>query len=189
MKRSLAAPLLALIISGCTSAPPVVESPAFDAVAVVAAIRATGEAGQELVISPLGDTEVADLREQAAGYERAGAHAEAAAALDQALAISPADPALLQERAEIALLQHDPATAVELAQRAVAAGSRVGPLCRRHWETIAQARTVQAGNAKASTTQPPGTQAAVAGAPPATASVEDARRQRDACTVAAPNRY
>ncbi len=48
------------------------------------------------------------------------------------------DPAILQERAEIALLQGDWGRAETLARKAVALGSRTGPLCRRHWATIEQ---------------------------------------------------
>lgn len=179
MNRALTVLFPALLLAGCASAPPASPAPAFDAVAVVAAIRAAGAEGEELVIRPLGDTEVVDLREQAARLEASGAYTEAAAALDQALAISPEDPALLQERAEIAVLERDLVKASELAQRAVAAGSMVGPLCRRHWETIAQARIAQAR----------AVQATVADAPRAPLPVDAARQRRDACTVAAPKRF
>ena len=60
------------------------------------------------------------------------------AALDKALALSPEDPALLQERAEIAVLQKDLDKAGALASNAYALGAKVGPLCRRHWATIRQ---------------------------------------------------
>lgn len=179
MSRGLAvAVAFALLLAGCASAPPSPALPAFDAVAAVAAIRAAGEeASEELVIRPLGDSEVTDLREQAARFETSAAYGDAAVALDQALAITPDDPALLQERAEIAVLEHDLGTAVDLAQRAIAAGAQVGPLCRRHWETIVQARIAQARAVLASADATPAPSAAAA------------RQRRDACTVAAPKRF
>jgi len=165
--------MLALAVAACTSAPPQPAAPAFDAVAAVAAVHAAGAAGEhELVIKPLGDPEVEDLRAQAVQLHAQGQHADAAAVLDQALAITPDDPALLQERAEAALLQQDFTRAEQLAQRAFAAGAQVGPLCRRHWETIAQARAAR-----------------VVPAGDSIATVAEARQARDACTVAAPNRY
>ena len=56
----------------------------------------------------------------------------------ETLLIVADDPAILQERAEIALLQGDWGRAETLARKAVALGSRTGPLCRRHWATIEQ---------------------------------------------------
>ena len=69
------------------------------------------------------------------------------------------------------LLQQLP-DAERLAQRAFAAGSQVGPLCRRHWETVAQARVGLADPAA-----------------PVGVAASDARRRRDSCTVAAPERF
>ena len=51
-----------------------------------------------------------------------GRAAEAAQRLDQALAMSPADPALLQERAEVALLLGD----LDLAERLARQGAGLG---------------------------------------------------------------
>ncbi|MCW0417705.1 hypothetical protein NB689_003459 [Xanthomonas sacchari] len=81
-----------------------------------------------------------DLRESAKRKRSAGDLAGAAAALDQALKLVPDDPALLQDRAEVALLQKDDAQAEAFAKRAIDLGSQTGPLCRRHWATIEQAR-------------------------------------------------
>lgn len=172
MKRlALAGALATLVLGGCVTAPDI-ELPTFDAVAAVAAIRAAGGAGSaELDVQPLRDTQVDDLREDALRLEREGKYPEAAAALDQALQITPDDPALLQERAEAALLMQQLDAAQRYAQQGIERGSKVGPLCRRHWETIAQVRQASAP------TTPPGPSAA------------DARRERDACTVSAPPRY
>ena len=172
--RLLVVLLSASVLAACGTAPPAAVAPAlptFDAVAAVAAIRAAATAdASELDVQPLRDPQVEDLREQAAGLEARRMYRAAAEVLDGALAINPGDPALLQERAEIALLLHQLPEAERHARRAFAAGSGVGPLCRRHWETIAQVRGSLA------------TAADVHGA-------ADARRQRDACTVAAPNRF
>ncbi len=172
MKRlALTGALTALVAVGCATAPEI-ELPTFDAVAAVAAIRAAGGAGStELDVQPLRDPQVDDLREDAVRLEREGKVTEAAAALDQALQITPDDPALLQERAEAALLLHQLDAALRYAQKGVEGGSKVGPLCRRHWETIAQVREAS----------PPTT--------PSVPSAADARRERDACTVSAPPRY
>ena len=177
--RALASALL-LALAACATKPStdMPALPTFDAVAAVVAIRTAGSAdASELDVQPLRDPQVEDLREQAAALEIRRMYRAAADALDAALAINPDDPALLQERAEAALLQHQLPDAERFAQRAFATGSKVGPLCRRHWETIAQ---VRAGLAAA-----PAHVDAAAGA----SIVADARRQRDACTVAAPNRF
>lgn len=174
MTRHLACGALAtLLLASCASAPtPEPAQPRFDAPAAVRAIRAAGTAdATELDVQPLRDPQVEDLRSQAAAAEGRGGYAAAADALDRALAINRVDPALLQERAEVALLAGDAALADRLAREALAAGSRVGPLCRRHWETVAQAAMA----------------ASPAGTP--VAAIADARRQRDACTVAPPARY
>lgn len=179
MSRPLLMAAMLSLLAACASTPPVPQLD-FDAVAAVAAIRAAGTAdGSELVIRPLGDRQVEDLREQATALQAQGRHADAAATLDQALAISPDDPALLQERAEAALLLHDLDSAERLARRAIAIGTEVGPQCRRHWETIVQVLAVWPST---------GPDPASSQATPA-ASVAEARRQRDACTVAAPPRY
>ncbi|MHB8911164.1 MAG: hypothetical protein ACYC42_00600 [Lysobacter sp.] len=177
----LVASLAALLLVACGTAPSSADAPplpTFDALAAVAAVRAAGTAeASELDVQPLRDPQVEDLRQQASVLETRRLYRAAADVLDQALAINPGDPALLQERAETALLLHRLPDAERYAQRALAAGSKVGPLCRRHWETIAQ---VRAGRALASTP------AQTAANPP---SAADARRQRDACTIAAPKRF
>ena len=134
----------------------------------VAAIHAAAGDGEgELAIQPLRDPKVEDLRARAERLQAQGYHREAAQALDQALEIVPDDPALLQERAEAALLLGDHTRAEALARRAFETGSKVGPLCRRHWATIEQARLLE-GDA--------------AGAAAAKARI-------DQCTVAGVNRF
>ena len=168
----IASSALALVaLAACTSAPPAPPAPSIDGVAAVAAIRAAGGAAStELDVQPIRDPQVDDLRQDAERLEKDGQYAQAIEALDQALQLNPDDPALLQERAEAALLVKDPAGAERFAKLGIERGSKVGPLCRRHWETIAQVRQVQPVEAPGQT-------------------VADARRERDACTVAALNRY
>ena len=90
------------------------------------------------------DPQVDDLRETAHAQREAGDLDAAADTLNQALLLVADDPAVLQERAEIALLQADWPRAETLARKAVALGSRTGPLCRRHWATIEQTHLARA---------------------------------------------
>jgi len=106
-------------------------------------------------VQPLRDPQVTDLREKAARARAAGDAATAADALNQALLIVPDDPAVLQERAEVALLEGQYDRAETLARRALELGSKVGPLCRRHWATIEQSALArgQAENAASAKAQ------------------------------------
>lgn len=147
--------MLGLALAGCSTAPTTPEPAALTSATpqqMVAAIRAAAGDGEgELAVQPLRDPEVEDLRMRAQRLQQQGYYAEAAKALDHALEIVPDDPSLLQERAELALLQEDYASAGTLAQRAWEMGSKVGPLCRRHWATIEQVRLV-AGDATGAAT-------------------------------------
>jgi hypothetical protein len=168
-------PMLAAVVllAGCAASPePRVTAPASLTVAtpeaMVASIRAAATRdAAELSVQPLRDADIEDLRQQAQAAESAHRYTEAAAALDKALALVPDDPALLQERAEAALLLRDPATAERLARHAYAIGAKVGPLCRRHWATIEQTRLL-AGDAAGATS---------------------AKAQAAACKVTGPNRF
>ena len=143
-----AAPVaLLLALAACAAVP---ESPQVQALTtatpaqMVDHVRAAGGDGEgELDVQPLRDSQVEDLRQQAGRLEQQGHHRDAAAALDQAIALVPEDPALLQERAEVALLLGDHALAGELARRALQLGSGVGPLCRRHQATLEQVALVE----------------------------------------------
>lgn len=135
---------------------------------MVALIRgAAGDGDGELAVQPLRDPMVDDLRERAAALEAQGDLGGAVAALDQALEIVDGDPALLQERAELAILQSDFERAGTLAERGYALGSQLGPLCRRHWITLEQVR-LMAGDVE---------------------GAASARTQADGCRVAGPERY
>lgn len=134
--------LACLLLSACGStAPALPAAPEVTPAQRLAAVhQAAGVDDTELNVQPLRDPRVEDLRAQAARALETGAAAAAGDALNQALLIVPDDPAVLQERAEVALLQAQYDRAEVLARRAYDVGSRVGPLCRRHWATIEQSR-------------------------------------------------
>lgn len=142
LRHSILAVATSLVLAACVSSTAPVKpvdttSPAQRLAAVEAA---AGKDDTELDVQPLRDGGVEDLRVVAQGKRQAGDLAGAAQALDQALQVSEGDPAVLQERAEVALLQGDWAQAEVLARKAVDLGSKTGPLCRRHWATIEQSR-------------------------------------------------
>lgn len=167
----LAAAAAVLLLAACASGPAAGPEPGPAEIApeaMVAAIRAAGGDGDgELAVQPLRDTRVEDLRAQAERLEAVGDVGGAARALDAALAIIDTDPSLLQERAELAVLQRDFSLAAQLAERAFALGGQVGPLCRRHWATLEQLRLREDDAAGA----------------------ESARTQVAGCRVAGPERY
>ena len=171
MKSIHALALAAILLAGCASTPtepaPVALTSATPEQMVAAIDAAAGSGEGELAVQPLRDPMVEDLRAQAQAARAQGRYDEAAAALDRALAIVADDPALLQERAEAALLQRDFARAGELAERAFALGAQVGPLCRRHWATIGQVRLVD-GDAE---------------------GAASAKAQVEGCRVEGPNRF
>lgn len=157
-------------LAACSSAPLIQTRSLTSATPeqMVAQVRAAaGDDDRELAVQPLRDPMAEDLREDAARFEREKRYADAAEALDKALQITPDEPATLQERAEIALLAGNPEQAESLARRAFESGAKVGPLCRRHWATIEQARLV-AGDA---------------------AGAQAAKTQLDACKVAGVDRF
>lgn len=139
--------LVALCLAACSSGPavprgPVDQTTPAQRMAVIESVSTAAD--NELDVQPLRDPGIEDLRQDAARARSAGNLAVAGEALNQALLLLPDDPALLQERAEIALLQSDYVRAETLAKRAVELGSRTGPLCRRHWATIEQSRMARA---------------------------------------------
>ena len=145
LRLAVIAALFALSACGTLPAdtsPPaasVPQTPPEPRLAAVAA-AAAGADDRELAVQPLRDPQVQDLREDASAAIAARDYATAAGALNQALLIAADDPAILQERAEVALLQAEYERAETLSARAFDLGSKVGPLCRRHWATIEQAR-------------------------------------------------
>jgi Flp pilus assembly protein TadD len=160
---------MALAVAACTTPAPAERVPErAEPARIVATVRAAAGSGEgELSVQPLRDPMVEDLRQQAVELEKQGDYAAAATALDQALAITPDDPAVLQERAEAALLLGDFAGAEQRARRAFEIGSQVGPLCRRHWAAIRAARYAASDGAGAA----------------------EANRQLSECKVAAVERF
>jgi len=190
MLRAKRATLLAAILAlgACSAPPPKSTAPAFDAVALVKTIRAAGTASSnELDVQPLRDPQIEDLRQQAAQLEAKHMYRGAADLLDRAMQLNAEDPALLQDRAELALLLHEPAQAEQLAKQGVDVGSTTGPLCRRHWETLLQTALLRANDRVIRRDESEAQAVARVGA--AAAQVRDARSRRDACTVSAPNRF
>jgi len=169
--RPAGALALLLVLAACASSPPLPRVQSLTSASpaqMLAHIDAVaGDGTGELMVQPLRDPGVEDLRQRAERLRDQGRLGDAAAALDQAMALVPGDPGLLQERAEVALLMSDFARAGELAAQAQAIGSGVGPLCRRHWATLEQARLVQ-GDA---------------------AGAESARTEIERCRVARPPRW
>jgi len=141
--RSASLATLCLALAACVTPPPAAKAPVdttTPAQRLAAVDAAAGNDDKELAVQPLRDSEVEDLRQAAQARRQANDLAGAAAALDQALAIMASDPSVLQDRAEIALLQGDWAAAETFARKSVELGSKTGPLCRRHWATIEQSR-------------------------------------------------
>ena len=127
------------LLAGCTSAPrpaALPEPPPVPGTALLQQVRSAGQLGVELDVQPLRDPQVADLRARATRAEARGDYAAAEADIAQALALTPADPDLLQWRAELALVRRDFAAAGEAARRSFDTGPKVGGLCRRNWTTL-----------------------------------------------------
>jgi tetratricopeptide (TPR) repeat protein len=146
-----------LLLAACTSAPRPLAAPAAPPVpgtALLQQVRSAGRLGVELDVQPLRDPQVADLRARATQAVARGDYAAAEADIRQALALTPADPDLLQWQAELALVRRDFATAGQAAQRSFDTGPKVGGLCRRNWTTLqlaAEARGDAAATAAART--------------------------------------
>lgn len=90
-------------------------------------------------VYPLTDPAARTLMEQAREYEKNNQLDWAIARVEQALAISPQDPFIMQYLAELKLKKSDYPSALELAQASWKAGPGVGPLCSRNWQTAAAA--------------------------------------------------
>lgn len=145
--RALALSATLGLLAGCASSPaatpPGAAVPTTSPAELVAQVRAAGQTGHELEVQPLRDPQVEDLRARATALEQAGDAGAATAVLEQALAITPDDPDLLQWQAELALLQRQWTRAEKLAARSYELGPKLGGLCRRNWATIGHARAMR----------------------------------------------
>lgn len=147
IRYALVAAAASLSLAGCISAPPAkpgVVDTTTPAQRLAAVDAIAGVDDTELSVQPLRDAQVDDLRQAAIAKRKAGDLAGAAEALNEALLQVADDPGILQERADVALLQADWQRAETLAKKALDLGSRTGPLCRRHWATIEQSRLARA---------------------------------------------
>lgn len=183
------------VLAACVTTPPEPEAPAIAVrtpAQMLAAVHQAAQGGddRELNVQPLRDPEVEDLRATAGKAMAAGNPAAAAAALDQALGIVADDPAVLQERAEVALAQGESDRAEQFALRATGLGSAVGPLCRRHWETVRQVRAQRRERAAAPLKRPNQAQLDEQAAKLAELdrAIAEAGQQFDTCTVPGINR-
>jgi hypothetical protein len=152
LAKHLSRPLLWLPLAafaGCSLFAPEAPGPAAGTVPghdLIASIRAAGEREKFIVdVSPLRDSGVTSLVEAAQRDEQARQYAAAAAKLDQALALSPDAPDLLQDRAEAAIGMRDFGRAEQLARHSWSIGPKLGSLCARNRQTIVVTR-LQAGD-------------------------------------------
>jgi tetratricopeptide (TPR) repeat protein len=106
-------------------------------------IRAQSEVGNEVVFNALADEVILDLQANAGAAEAVGNYAQAKKLLDQALQVNPADPQVLQSRAELAIRDQAWVQAEQYAQRSFDSGAKLGSLCRRNWLTMHYARMAQ----------------------------------------------
>ena len=140
--KCCSAGLLALLLVACASpAPKPAPAPAAPARDWVAEIRAQSAAlDTAVVVEPLADPAVDDLKRRAQAAEAAGDLAAARSDYEQVVALHPDDPVAWQALAELSLQAGDWKAAARDAQRSFDLGPRSGPLCLRNWLTIRAAR-------------------------------------------------
>ena len=136
--------VLALALIAC-SRPETTPVPAHDLSPeqMLDKIRAQSEVGNEVVFNALADEVILDLQANAGVAEAAGNYAQAKKLLDDALQVNPADPQVLQSRAELAIRDQAWVQAEQYAQRSFDSGAKLGSLCRRNWLTMHYARMAQ----------------------------------------------
>ena len=132
--------ILAAVLTGCATAPPAPVAPSgpppLTDAQIAEATQVAGRNGIELVVTPLVDPHVEDLRERARKAQAQAKPKQADRELRKALAITPDDPDLLQWRAELAVLRGERGEAERLAKQSIALGPKSGPLCRRNWTLV-----------------------------------------------------
>jgi len=168
-RASLAFVALVLSLAACRSRVEVTQVPVpvpVDTADLVAQVRAAAAADDALQVEPLRDAQTEDLRLAAQALEQQGDYRGALQRLQQARELSPDDPTLLQEAAELSLYLADWDQAIAFASRSFDNGPRLGPLCRRNWTTLQLVRE-QVGDSAGSAS---------------------AQAQRMQCTISAPVR-
>jgi tetratricopeptide (TPR) repeat protein len=134
-----------LASSACSQpAPPAkaASRPDRDPQAAVASIRAAGaQFDSSVEVRPLRDPAVDGLLKQAHEAEAQWQPAQALASVRKALTIAPNAPDILQYQAELLVETGDWQQAAVSAQKSWDLGPKVGSLCARNLEALAQART------------------------------------------------
>ncbi len=144
LARLLVAFGLTALLSACahTGAPPPEQAPTLDRTAALRAIRDAGRDMDSAVqVQPLRDAAIDGYAQQSREAEARNDYAGAALLLEKALKLAPDAPDLLQSRAEIDIALGDFVAAEKNALQSFKLGPRVGSLCARNWQTVAQART------------------------------------------------
>ncbi len=144
------------------------QRPDRDPNAAVAAIRAAGAKLESSVeVKPLRDPAVDGLLKQARDLEAQSQPAQALDPVRRAEKIAANAPDLIQYEAELLIETHDWKSAAAAAQKSWELGPKVGALCARNQQTLAETRAML-GDAAGAT---------------------QARTQLVACNVPAPARY
>lgn len=132
-----------LVLAACAhpGPPPPPPKPPVDTVAAVRAIRAAGEGLDSAVqVQPLRDAAIDGFLQSARAAESRQDYVVAAKDADDALALAPDAPDLLQYKAEIEIARAQWNEAEQLALKSHALGPKVGSLCARNWQTVVEAR-------------------------------------------------
>lgn len=131
---------------------------------VVLAIRQAGQTtGSSVEVQPLRDPAVDGFLKQAADLEAALNFIDALTAVDRALKLAPDAPEILQLKAELLIGLRRYADAEALARRSFELGPRLGSLCARNWQTVAETRRALKDEASAESAK---AQAAACRVPP-----------------------
>lgn len=154
MKRFVFVAIASLGLAGCASLPsaplaqPESATPKRD---LIAELYAMVDADDAIIVEPLPDPEIEDLREAASRAMALRELEQAASSIAQALEIRPGRPDLLQLRAEVALGLELLDEAELYAIASFENGPRLGPLCRRNWAAIQLAREARGNVEEAET--------------------------------------
>lgn len=135
-----------MLLVACASAPirpEIAAEPPPPPRDLIAELYAMVEADDAIVVEPLPDPEVEDLRLDAKDALALRDLERAARSIVQALEIRPGRPDLLQMRAEVALGLQSLEEAESFALESFESGPKLGPLCRRNWVAVQLARELR----------------------------------------------